>query len=231
MATTIETADITLIVDKREGKGTNPSGRLRAEGRVPAVVYGGDSPSVPISVDEHAVREILKLEAGENTIFLLKLKGTSEERQAMIKELQVDPISGKFIHIDFIRVTAGHKLNVSIRIDLTGDCVGVRNGGRIDFASRELAIEVLPRHMFDHIDIDTTDMEIGDVVTVGDLEGELPESGKFLEDASRVVVVVELPRIIEEEEEEELEEELVIEEGVEPELIGKGKEDEEEAAE
>jgi len=231
MATTIETADITLIVDKREDKGTNPSGRLRAEGRVPAVVYGGDSPPVPISVDGLAVREILKQEAGENTIFLLKLKGTSEERQAMIKELQVDPISGKFIHIDFIRVTAGHKLNVSIRIDLIGDCVGVRNGGRIDFSSRELSVEVLPRHMFDHIDIDVSDMEIGDVVTVGDLEEELPESGKFLEDPARVVVVVELPRLVEEEEEEELEEELVIEEGAEPELIGKGKEDEEEAAE
>ena len=230
MATTIETADITLTVDKREDKGTNPSGRLRAVGRVPAVVYGGGIPSVPISVDELAVKEILKQEAGENTIFLLKLTGTEDERQAMIKELQIDPISGHFIHIDFIRVTAGHKLNVTIRIDLLGDCVGVRLGGRIDFVSRELSVEVLPRHMFDHIDVDTTDMEIGDVVTVGDLEERLPESGKFLEDASRVVVVVELPRLVEEEEEEEeLVEDLVIEEGVEPEVIGKGKEDEEEA--
>ena len=228
MATTIETADITLIVDKREDKGTNPSGRLRAEGRVPAVIYGGDVPPVPISVDDLAVREVLKQEAGENTIFLLKLKGTKEERQAMIKELQVDPISGRFIHIDFIRVTAGHKLNVSIRIDLLGDCVGVRNGGRIDFASRDLAVEVLPRHMFDHIDIDVSDMEIGDVITVADLEDKLPESGKFLEDPARVVMVVELPRLVEEEEEEELEglEGLEGEEGAEPEVIGKGKDEE-----
>lgn len=229
MATTIETADITLIVDKREDKGTSPSGRLRAEGRVPAVLYGGDLAPVPISVNDLEVREILKQDAGENTIFLLKLKGSTDERQAMIKELQVDPISGKFVHIDFIRVTAGHKLNVSIRIDLIGDCVGVRNGGRIDFSSRELAVEVLPRHMFDHIDIDIADMEIGDVVTVADLEDKLPESGKFLEDASRVVVVVEQPRLVEEEEEDELGEELVIEESAEPELIGKGKDDEEAA--
>ena len=231
MATTIETADITLVVDKREDKGTGPSGRLRTVGRVPAVVYGGDKPSVPISVDELAVKEILKQEAGENTIFLLKLKGTKEERRAMIKELQVDPISGRFVHIDFIRVTAGHKLNVTIHIDLVGDCVGVRHGGRIDFISRELAVEVLPRHMFDHIDVDMTDMEIGDVVTVADLEDKLPESGKFLEDPSRVVVLVDLPRVVEEEEEEEaLEgEELVIEEGAEPEVIGKGKGDEEAA--
>ena len=229
MATTIETADITLIVDKREDKGTSPSGRLRAEGRVPAVLYGGGLPPVPISVDDLAVREILKQEAGENTIFLLKLKGTTEERQAMIKELQVDPISGKFIHIDFIRVTAGHKLNVTIRIDLIGDCAGVRHGGRIDFQSRDLQVEVLPRHMFDHIDVDTTDMEIGDVVTVADLEDRIPESAKFLEDPSRVILVVELPRLVEEEEEEELEglEELETEEGAEPEVIGKGKEDEE----
>jgi len=229
MATTIETADITLIVDKREDKGTNPSGRLRAEGRVPAVLYGGGIPPVPISVDDLAVREILKQEAGENTIFLLKLKGTTEERQAMIKELQVDPISGKFIHIDFIRVTAGHKLNVTIRIDLIGDCAGVRHGGRIDFQSRDLQVEVLPRHMFDHVDVDTTDMEIGDVVTVADLEDKIPESAKFLEDPSRVILVVELPRLVEEEEEEELEglEDLETEEGAEPEVIGKGKEDEE----
>jgi len=228
MATTIQTADITLIVEKREDKGTNPSGRLRAVGRVPAVLYGGDLPAVPISVDDLAVREILKQEAGENTIFLLKQKGTKEERTAMIKELQVNPISGKFIHIDFIRVTAGHMLNVTIRIDLLGDCAGVRHGGRIDFVSRELAVEVLPRHMFDHIDVDISEMKIGDVVTVADLEDKLPESGKFLEDPSRVVVVVELPRLVEEEEEEEelLAEGEELEEGAEPEVISKGKDEE-----
>ena len=229
MATKIETADIVLVVEKREEKGTNPSGRLRSVGRVPAVVYGGDLPPVPISVDELAVKEILKQDAGENTIFLLKLKGTSEERRAMIKELQADPISGHFKHLDFIRVKAGHKLNVNIRIDLFGDCAGVRHGGRIEFISRDLSVEVLPRHMFDHIDVDTTDMEIGDVVTVADVEDKIPESAKFLEDPSRVILVVELPRLVEEEEEEELEglEDLETEEGAEPEVIGKGKEDEE----
>ena len=229
MATTIQTADITLNVELREDKGTGSSARLRTVGRIPAVIYGGDLPPVAISVDDLAVREILKQDAGENTIFLLKLKDSTEERMAMIKELQVNPISGKFVHIDFIRVTAGHKLNVSIRIDLVGDCLGVREGGRIDFSSRELSVEVLPRHMFDHIDIDVEDMVIGDVVTVADLEDKLPESGKFLEDPSRVVVVIEQPKLVEEEEEDELAEDLIIEEGAEPELIGKDKDDEEAA--
>jgi large subunit ribosomal protein L25 len=227
MATTIQTADITLIVEKREDKGTNPSGRLRAVGRVPAVLYGGELPPVAISVDDLAVREILKQDAGENTIFLLKLKDSTEERMAMIKELQVNPISGKFVHIDFIRVTAGHKLNVTIHIDLIGDSVGVRQGGRIDFVSRELAVEVLPRHMFDHIDIDIAKMQIGDVVTVADLEEKLPESAKFLEDPSRVVVVIEQPRIAEVEEGEDLlAERADVEVGSEPEIISKGKDEE-----
>lgn len=227
MATTIQTADITLIVEKREDKGTNPSGRLRAVGRVPAVLYGGELPPVAISVDDLAVREILKQDAGENTIFLLKLKDSTEERMAMIKELQVNPISGKFVHIDFIRVTAGHKLNVTIHIDLIGDSVGVRQGGRIDFVSRELAVEVLPRHMFDHIDIDIAKMQIGDVVTVADLEEKLPESAKFLEDSSRVVVVIEQPRIAEVEEGEDLlAEGADVEEDSEPEIISKARDEE-----
>lgn len=226
MATTIETSDIVLTVSKRDDRGTSSSGRLRAQGRVPAVLYGGDKPSVAISVEEMAVREILKQESGENTIFLLRLEGTKEERQAMIKELQADPISGKFVHIDFIRVMAGHALNVPIRIDLRGDCAGVRHGGRVDFVSRELAVEVLPRHMFDHIEIDMTNMEIGDVITVADLEDRLPESGRFLEDPSRVVVLVEAPRAVALPEEEEAAGGMVIEESAEPEVIGKAKEEE-----
>ncbi len=228
MATTIETSDITLVVDSRDERGSGAAGRLRAAGQVPAVLYGGDKGSVPITVEEKAVRELLKQEAGDNTIFLLKLRGAKDERRAMIKDLQVDPISGHFIHIDFIRVTAGQTLNVTIRIDLTGDCAGVRHGGRLDFASRDLAIEVLPRDMFDHIEIDTTDMEIGDVVTVADLEDRLPESARFLEDPARVVLVVEAPRAEEEEEEEGLmAEEGIGEESAEPEVIGRGKDEEE----
>jgi large subunit ribosomal protein L25 len=229
MATTIQTADITLIVDKREEKGTSPAGRLRAAGQVPAVLYGGDLPPVAISVDERAVKEILKQEAGENTIFLLQLRGTTEERMAMIKELQTDPISGRFTHIDFIRVMAGHALNVTIRIDLAGDCKGVRQGGRIDFMSRELAVEVLPRHMFDHIEIDMTDAMIGDVITVADLESRLPESGRFLEDPARVVVMVEAPRLTEGKEGEEAAGESVIGATAEPEVISKGKASQDEA--
>ena len=150
----------------------------------------------------------------------------------MIKELQVDRISGKFIHIDFIRITRGHKLTVKMPVELVGDCVGVRNGGRVDFVSREIELEILPREMFDKFALDITDLEVGEQLRVADLAPQLPENAKFLVDENRVVCVVEIPRIIEEEVEEEvLEDEAVISEAAEPEIIGKGKgEDAEEDA-
>ncbi len=227
-----QTPEITITVEAREGRGTGEAGRMRHQGRVPSVLYGGDKPPVAISVDEHAVGEILKGAAGENTIFLLKLKGTDEERLAMIKELQVDRISGKFIHIDFIRITRGHKLTVKMPVELVGDCVGVRHGGRVDFVSREIELEILPREMFDKFVLDISDLEVGEHLKVADLASQLPENAKFLDDENRVVCVVEIPRIVEEEVEEEvLEDEAVISEAAEPEIIGKGKgEDAEEGA-
>ena len=219
-----QTPEITITVEAREGRGTGEAGRMRNQGRVPSVLYGGDKPPVAISVDEHAVGEILKGAAGENTIFLLKLKDTDEERLAMIKELQVDRISGKFIHIDFIRITRGHKLTVKMPVELIGDCVGVRLGGRVDFVSREIELEILPREMFDKFVLDISDLEVGEHLKVADLASQLPENAKFLDDENRVVCVVEIPRIVEEEVEEEvLEEEVVISEAAEPEVIGKGK--------
>ncbi len=224
----LQSPEITITVEARKGRGSAEAGRLRRMGRVPSVLYGGDRGPVAISVDEHSVKEILKGAAGENTIFLLKLKDTDEERLAMIKELQVDRIGGKFIHIDFIRITRGHKLNVRMPVELIGDCVGVRHGGRVDFVSREIELEILPREMFDKFVLDISNLDVGEHLKVADLAGQLPENAKFLDDESRVVVVIEVPRAADEKAEDEAgEEALVIEEAAEPELIGKGKGDEE----
>ncbi|MFV2072231.1 MAG: 50S ribosomal protein L25 [Thermoanaerobaculales bacterium] len=220
-----ENPDIVIEVEGREDTGSSAAGVLRRAGRVPAVVYGGGMPPVAISVDELAVRELLKQEAGTNTLFLLKLAGADEERRAMIKELQVDRISGRFIHIDFIRITLGQKLTVKIPIELSGDCVGERHGGRIDFVTREIEVEILPSEMIDKFVLDVSALDVGDHLTVADLQDQLSESAKFIEDENRVVVVVEVPRVVEEE--EEVEEELVISEAEEPEIIGKGKAEDE----
>lgn len=225
-----EMNEIKVTVESRKETGKAEVGRLRHKGRIPAVLYGAGKPPVAISVDSETVKEILRGEGGENTIFLLKLKGSKDERLAMIKEIQRDPMRGHILHLDFIRVTAGHTLNVMINVELTGESAGVKEGGRLDFITRELEVEVLPKEMFDHITVDVSHLEIGDQITVGDLVGHLPGSAKFLEDEGRVILNIEQPMAEEEiEEEEELAEaERLITEQAEPEVIGKGKDEEEE---
>jgi large subunit ribosomal protein L25 len=224
------TSDVVITVQPREELGKEETGRLRRSGKIPAIVYGGDRGPVPITVDRDSLYEILKGESGENTIFLLKLEGTDQERRAMIKDIQVHPITRDFVHLDFIRVTTGHKLNVTVPIELEGDCLGVRQGGRVNFISRELGVEVLPREMVNRFVIDISEMDIGDAVKVSDLEERLPESGRFLEDADRVVVLIEAPRVVLEEEEElEEEAEALVEEQAEPEVLrGRGGDEESE---
>lgn len=216
-----ESAEIVITVEKRPEQGRGSARRMRRVGQIPAVLYGGDRPPVSISVDEHSLRELLKQEAGENTIFLLKLEGTKEDRRAMIREIQKDPISGHFLHIDFIRITAGQKVHVRIPVELTGDCLGVRQGGRVDFVSRELAVEILPGEMFDKFSVDVSTLDVGHHVSVADLQSVLPPSARFLEDPHRMVVVIEAPRA--EAETAVAAGEAVITEAAEPEVIRKGK--------
>ncbi len=224
-----DTNEIHVKVESRKETGKGEVGRLRHKGLIPAVLYGAGKPPVAISAEADVIKELLRGEGGENTIFLLKLKGTKEERLAMIKEIQRDPMSGRILHMDFIRVTKGHKLNVSINVEIFGDCLGVREGGRVDFITRELQVEVLPKDMFDHIKVDISELNIGDQITVADVMDKLPESAKFLEDDYRVILHVEAPKAEVEEEEEEglLEaESLITDEQAEPELIKKGKDEE-----
>ncbi|PWB76909.1 MAG: 50S ribosomal protein L25 [Holophagae bacterium] len=218
-----ESNEIVMTVEQRSDQGKGAARKLRREGRIPAVLYGGDKPPLSISVEEHSLRELLKRKGGDHTIFLLKVEGTKDERRAMIREIQKDPISGRFTHIDFIRITAGHKIHVRMPVELKGDCVGVRHGGRIDFISRELQIEVLPRDMFEKFTIDISNLDVGQHLSVADLESMLPPSGRFLEDAHRMVVVVETPRLAPAEAEAAPAGGLVITEAAEPEVIRKGK--------
>ncbi len=224
--------DIVITVERREGLGKEAVRKLRQVGKIPGVVYGGGKEPFSIAVDRHAVQELLKQKAGENTIFLLKLKGAKQQRRAMIREIQIDPMTRDFIHIDFIRVTRGQKLTVSVPVELVGDCAGVRHGGVLDFSTREIEMEVLPRELPEKITVDISELDMDQNITVEDLADLMPKSARVREDPGRVVVTIAAPRAAAVEEEEAAEggeaPELVITERAEPEVIGgKGKEESE----
>ncbi len=212
----------TIAVHPREEIGKNANRRLRATGQVPAVVYGDGKESVAIRVERSKIEELLR-SSGENAVFLLELSGTDKSRHTMIRELQTDSLSGEMIHIDFQRVNLDQAVRVNVPIEILGEAEGVRNeGGLLDFVSREVEVECLPTAIPTHIELDVSELHIGQHVEAGQLE--LPEGVTLLEDEERVVVSIAARKIVEEEVEEE--DELLTAEGEEPELVGEEEENE-----
>jgi large subunit ribosomal protein L25 len=220
-----ENQETVITVEMRDELGKEAVTKLRRDGLLPAVVYGGGKPPVAIKVAEQDILDMLKA-TGENTIFTLKLKGKKEERRAMIKEMQADPMTGRLLHADFIRVTRGHKLTVTVPLSLTGEPAGLKLGGRLDVITREITVEILPREMISELEVDISSLGVGDNISIGEIVDLLPESAEVQEEHGRVIALVAAPKAVEEEEEED--EALETEESAEPEVIKKGKDEDEE---
>ncbi len=222
-------SEITIEVNAREVKGKNANRRLRASGYIPAVVYGGGRDSVPIQVEKKVISELLRQEGGEHAVFLLKLTGTDKSRHTMVREIDIDPVSREIVHIDFQRVLMTEKVRVSVGIELQGTPEGVKNeGGVLDFITREVEIESLPGDIPAKLTLGVSALHIGDHLEAKDLE--LPDGVELMDEPEKVLVSVAHSRVAEVVEEAEIgvEEELLIEtEEEEPEVIGKGKEQEE----
>lgn len=214
-------AELTLEVSRRENTGKEVAKKLRRDGKVPAVVYGGHKEPVSIEVDRKTVSElVMKSEHGIRSIFLLKMSGSDQQRHAMIKDVQIDPITKKMKHIDFVRVIMDEVVRVTVPVHLTGTATGVKNqGGILDHQVRDLHIECLPGQIPDSIDVDVTNLDMHHQIRISELQ--LPSGVKVLDDPDRVVASVTHARA----------EAVETVEGaaptVEPELIKKGKPEEE----
>lgn len=214
-------AELNLEVERREPGSTNASRRLRAAGKLPAVVYGGGLDSLSIQVDRKRILELLA-EGSENSVFLLKVPGTKERRHTMIRELQVDRLENRILHIDFQRIEMSETVRVRVAIRLEGTPEGVKNeGAMIDFVTREIEIECLPALIPTDFELDVSDLHLGQHAEAGDIS--LPDGVVLMEAPERVVLSVTLPRVVEEEEVEE--EELLEGELDEPEVISGAKDE------
>ena len=172
----------------REGKfNKNAARRVRAKGKVPAVVYGAAEPAVAVEVDPKQIQRILHSETGHNSIFDLEVSGSTAK--VMIVDWQYEPIKGKLIHIDFKRIALDKPIRVEVPIQLTGVAVGVKTeGGILDQMLREVEIECLPGDIPSHIDVDVSELTFGKVLRVSDLPHN--EKLKFLSDANQPVAHV-----------------------------------------
>jgi large subunit ribosomal protein L25 len=203
----------------REGKfNKNAARRVRVKGKIPAVVYGAAEPAIAIEVDPKQIQKILHSDTGHNSIFDLQINGSSAKTKAMIVDWQYEPIKGTLMHIDLKRIALDKAMRVEVPIQLVGAAIGVKTqGGILDQVLRELEIECLPGDIPSHIDLDVTQMSIGDVLRVSDLPHS--EKLKFLTDEDATVAHV----VAIKEEVAPVEEVVAAATPAEPEVVKKGK--------
>jgi large subunit ribosomal protein L25 len=162
--------DATLQAEKRDGRGKNEARRLRAQGRIPAVVYGSEKgKAVEIAVDPKALLRILHSESGVNTLIGLELDGGAT--RVLVKEYQLDPIDHKLLHADFYQVAMDRTITVTVPVVLKGEAKGVKQqGGIVDFVNRDVEIEVLPGDIPESITVDVTELMLHEGIRVRDLQ-------------------------------------------------------------
>ena len=197
---------IELQASVRKTVGNGPARVLRRAGQVPAILYGRNTEPVLLSVNTKELEQILsKGSFGQFILNLVIQNGKKMTKAAMIKELQIHPVSGSLIHVDFYEIDMNRKINVMVPVVTTGHSVGVEEGGLLNIVRREIEILCLPGDIPESFEIDITELTIGDSIHIEDLQ--LGDDIEVASDVNFTVVTVLSPKV-EEEPEEELEEEL-----------------------
>ncbi len=201
-----------LSAEPRAKYGKGAARKLRARGKVPAILYGRDVESMPLSVEAQEAERLFQNITVENTIVGLDIAGESEPVQTLVREIQVHPFRPTLLHIDFYRVQAGVMLEVAIPVHLNGVPDGVRqHGGVLQQVVHEVPVRCLPSRIPVSLEIDVRGLDLGDSILAADLN--LDEDIELLVELDQTVCQVVVPRLVLEEEEPEEEGEL--EEGLE----------------
>ncbi len=211
--------ELVVAVKTRETPGKNNSRRLRHAGMIPAIVYGARKDAIPVAVSPGDLLQILHSESGVNTIFQVDLPGAERKPHVMIREYQVDPVKGRLLHADLVRIQMDEVIEVEVPIQIAGEAAGVKlDGGILEHVTREIRISCLPGDIPEHVTIDVTALKIGDNLRASDL----PKSGRYriLTDPEQILVVVSPPA---KEEVAAPAPEAAAAAPVEPEVIKKGK--------
>jgi large subunit ribosomal protein L25 len=206
---------VKLEVQPRDSRGSAESRRLRKQGLIPGVLYGGGKEPHAFCVAERELRRVLTGDAGLHAILDVMVDG-DKARPSILKSYQQDPVKGTLTHIDLQEVRLDQPIQARVVVELVGEPVGVTEGGVLSQVVREITVEALPMEIPEHLDLDVTGMAIGDTLRLVDLRAQ--EGVKFLDDPEETVLAtVTMPTRFVEPEPEEIEGEEELEEGELPE--------------
>ena len=209
---------IVVAAAPRDSRGKNEARRLRVTGQVPAVLYGAKGEAVTLTVSGKQVGQILRSPTGHNTLFQVAVGG--KEQPAIVKDWQVDPVTGNLLHVDLLRVAMDVRMRVKVPVNTFGEAQGVKvQGGVFEVVTREVEIECLPAEIPTEFRLDVTNLMIGQSLRASDIPMDSAKM-KLLTEAERVIAHVVALKVEEEKPAE------VAAEGAapaEPEVIKKGK--------
>ena len=192
-------ADVTLNADPRTELGSGPAGRLRREGKVPAVVYGLDADTLSITVGARELERILHGASGANTLITLQLDGG--DALALARQIQRHATRGELTHVDFIRVRRDVAVSAEVPLHLEGDAPGARQGGMVEQLLFNVTVEAMPGNIPEELVIDISALELGGQLRVADLP--VPAGVALQHEDDELVVQVAIPRGMDEGEEAE----------------------------
>jgi large subunit ribosomal protein L25 len=219
--TMAERKEITVWAKQRQDRGKNDARRTRRAGLVPIVIYGGEGETVAAAAPLNELAAILRSEAGRNTIFTLDVEGVGSS-EVMFSDRQIDPVRGRLIHADFQRLVKGQKIEVTVPLHLEGEPIGVREQqGVLEQIVREIEIRCDPRDIPDSIQVDVSNLGVHEVLHVSDIP--MDQKIEILDPPDTVIATVGIVK-------EEPVAPPTLAEGeapAEPEVIGKGKKEEE----
>lgn len=165
---------IQMEVAERPERGKNAARRLRASGKVPAIVYGLMDEPKSVAIDTRAITKVLSEPSGRNRVF--QLTGDESGRHAMAVDYQIDPVRHTLLHVDLRRIDLDAPVRVSVPIASVGTAYGVKNeGGFEEMVNREVHVRCLPLDIPDHIDVDISALRVGEAIRAGDI----PASDKY----------------------------------------------------
>lgn len=222
--------EATLEAVKRDTRGKNEARRLRASGRIPAVIYGAQKEgeagkNLPVAVDPKPLLRILHSHSGVNTLITLKVDGEGDST-VLVKEFLLDPITSHMLHADFVRVNMDRRITVTVPILIKGEPRGVKvEGGVLDFVHREIDLESLPLEIPDSIEIDVSNLGLNDAVYVRDVAQGA--SWTPISDPDMMLIHVITPRVVEVAATDVPATAAPVAAGAEPEVVKKGKTDKE----
>ena len=189
-----------LVGEARTGSGSGAARRLRREGKIPAILYGGDSEPLSLVLNQNEVKKHLENEAFLSHI--LSVKVGDLESQAVLKAVQRDPVSSEVTHMDLMRSSATRKIQINVPLHFINEdvCQGGKSGGIITHLVLELEVRCLPRYLPEYIEVDMAALEIGETVHLTELE--LPEGVELTalrHGDDQALVSIQMPRAVEEE--------------------------------